>query len=346
MIHPSVSFEELRSTRNTHEATSGNVLENQSLYWHPSFYKESGDGTKEIVEPDWTTIYYAFQKGKTIAFPEGFRMISFMPNGLELTCYNYGGNNTSSYDKEGKNENNFEGMHFPSEPCEELAASFTFPTCWDGTNLGTEDHASHVTYGIGLENGKLETFGYGNIQCPESHPILLPQILLFLRFVNYTGEFYELSNGDGSDWHADYIMGWEEEFLQDIMDRCDDLKDIPCGSTRLREIRGTGAKSKDKSGKNRSNSWSVMGEELRKVRVPMVNTTCITNEPITKVESVPRGSCEGSILSLDSCNQPELPDEFLIDGRSIESESSSTVIPPAFALIFSVMLVAVFFTGF
>jgi len=33
MLHPSVTFDELRSAGNTREATSGNVLENQSLYW-------------------------------------------------------------------------------------------------------------------------------------------------------------------------------------------------------------------------------------------------------------------------------------------------------------------------
>jgi len=89
-VHPSVTYDELRSNdKIPHEATSGNVLENQSLYWHPSFYrtKEENNGRKEIVEPDWTTIYYASEKGTTKAFPEGFRMIAGPPGGLELVCY-------------------------------------------------------------------------------------------------------------------------------------------------------------------------------------------------------------------------------------------------------------------
>lgn len=158
---------------------------------------------------------------------------------------------------------------------------------------------------------------------------------------------YIFTLGDGSDWHADYIMGWEEAFLQEIMDNCPDVKDIPCGSTRLRDILGTGAKGQDKSSKNPSDSWSTMGEALRKVRVPMVNTTCITNEPLSKVESLPRGSCQGNILSLDSCEQPDFPDEFLVDGTVVtKSKSGSAVITTTIALALSAMLVSVVFAAY
>jgi len=335
LVHPSVTFEELRSTRNTREATSGNVLENQSLYWHPSFYKQSGDGTKEIVEPDWTTIYYAYQKGETKSFPEGFRMLSTLPGGLKLTCQD----NLKETYKEKSDEGDYDGIHFPSEPCKELAASFTFPNCWDGKTLGTEGNPrSHVAYGIGLEQMTVETFGYGNVQCPESHPVLLPQIMLFLRFADYTGEPHELSNGDGVDWHADYIMGWDKDFLQGILDDCDGLKDIPCGSTRLRDI-----DSKSKSINSPTQSYSKMGEALRKVRVPMVNTTCITEEPITNIESPPRGACQGDVISVDSCKQPEFPAEFLVNTGKESASGGSALLGTATTLTFA-MLVAVFFT--
>jgi len=276
-------------------------------------------------------------------------MLTTLPGGLKFTCYNYGEDEPSMYDtnKEKSDGSDFDSIRFPSEPCEELAASFTFPNCWDGKTLGTEGNPrSHVAYGIGLEQGTLETFGGGDVQCPESHPVLLPQILLFLRFVDYTGEPHELSNGDGVDWHADYIMGWEEDFLQGVLDHCEDLKDIPCGSTRLRDIDGTGAaKSKDNEMNVLSDSWSEMGEALRNVRVPMVNTTCITEEPITKIESLPRGACQGVVRSVDSCKQPELPVEFLINGTEKESRSGSVVSgASSIGLTFSAMLVAVLFT--
>jgi len=151
-------------------------------------------------------------------------------------------------------------------------------------------------------------------------------------------------SGDGEDWHADYIMGWEEEFLQQILDNCDDLKDVPCGSTRLRNIERTGVAQTKNKVEVPADSWSDMGAALRQVRVPMANTTCITDEPITIIESLPRGSCRGSVLAAGSCEQPELPAEFLVDDMAKESRSGSGVTGAAIALTFTAMLVAFLFT--
>ena len=153
-----------------------------------------------------------------------------------------------------------------------------------------------------------------------------------------------VTSGDGVDWHADYIMGWEEDFLQQILDNCDDLKDVPCGSTRLRNIEGTGAARTTDKVKVPADSWSDMGAALREVRVPMANTTCITEEPISNVESLPRGSCQGSVLTGESCEQPELPAEFLVDDAAKESRSGSYVTGASIALTFTTMLVAFLFT--
>jgi len=312
---------------------------------HPAFYKTADDGTKHIVEPDWTTIYYAFEKGVTRAFPEGFRMIASLPGGLQLTCYSDDKEKASAYDTKEQSANDADTARFPFAPCEELAASFTFPNCWDGKSLGTEHPRSHVAFGIGLERGTLDTFGGGHVQCPESHPVLLPQILLFLRFANYTGIPHELSNGDGVDWHADYIMGWEEGFLQQILDNCNVLKDVPCGSTRLRDISGTGAaRTKDKV-RVPSDSWSDMGAALRQVRVPLANTTCITEEQITDVAEPPRGSCQGRVLAVGACPQPAFPAEFLVHGAAEESSSGSGMTRTAMAFTCTAMLVAVLFAA-
>jgi len=296
-LHPSVTYEDLRSSDETFHRTSGNLLENQSLYWHPSFYRVEEGGSKTLVEPDWVTVYYAYEQGGTQSFPEGFRMLTHPASGLDLTCYKYTseGNGKTVYDnKESNQQKDSMKEGYQGGSCQEMAASIVFPTCWDGTTLGTEgDPVSHMSYGIGLEGGKLESFGYSNVVCPESHPIKLPQILLFLRFADYEGSRYILSNGDGSDWHADYIMGWEESFLQGILDGCGVQKDIPCGGTRLRNIFGTAS--------GEPHSWNAMAETLRK-NAPRANTRCVTDEAVTQVEVIPRGECQGEVLS-DACDQ-------------------------------------------
>ncbi|GAW19122.1 hypothetical protein ANO14919_086060 [Xylariales sp. No.14919] len=45
-----------------------------------------------------------------------------------------------------------------------------FPTCWDGKNLDSPDHLSHMAY---TESGTFETGG----PCPESYPVRMSQLL-------------------------------------------------------------------------------------------------------------------------------------------------------------------------
>lgn len=64
-----------------------------------------------------------------------------------------------------------ETMAFPTRPCPEgIMTSLRFPTCWDGKNLDSPDHMSHMSY------PELGTFESGG-PCPESHPVRVPQLM-------------------------------------------------------------------------------------------------------------------------------------------------------------------------
>lgn len=60
---------------------------------------------------------------------------------------------------------------FPGRPCPGgIRASITFPSCWDGKNLDSPDHASHVAYspdGLVLAGSS----------CPATHPVRIPQLM-------------------------------------------------------------------------------------------------------------------------------------------------------------------------
>lgn len=60
--------------------------------------------------------------------------------------------------------------YFPKKPClGGIRANHFFPTCWDGKNLDSPDHKSHVAYALGaFESGA---------PCPSTHPVKIPQIL-------------------------------------------------------------------------------------------------------------------------------------------------------------------------
>lgn len=48
-------------------------------------------------------------------------------------------------------------------------------SCWDGKNLDSPDHKSHVSYGQG-------SGANGGGACPSSHPIKLPQVMYELMW--------------------------------------------------------------------------------------------------------------------------------------------------------------------
>lgn len=52
----------------------------------------------------------------------------------------------------------------PTKACpNNLRAQVVFPSCWDGVNLDSDDHKSHVSYPLGTAPDSGD--------CPDSHPI-------------------------------------------------------------------------------------------------------------------------------------------------------------------------------
>lgn len=64
-----------------------------------------------------------------------------------------------------------ETKDFPAKPCPAgIMVNVRFPTCWDGKNLDSADHQSHVAYPT---SGTFESGG----PCPASHPVKVPQLI-------------------------------------------------------------------------------------------------------------------------------------------------------------------------
>ncbi|KAF2193920.1 hypothetical protein K469DRAFT_709400 [Zopfia rhizophila CBS 207.26] len=128
---------------------------------------------------------------------------------------------------------------FPSKPCPAgIMAIHHFPSCWDGKNLDSPDHQSHMYSTI---KGGFREAG----PCPSSHPVRMPQ-LAYETMWNTTA-FNDLWPKDGSQpfvWsymdskgygtHADYVFGWKGDSLQRAMN--DSCMFHKCGSPGMQGI--------------------------------------------------------------------------------------------------------------
>jgi hypothetical protein len=74
--------------------------------------------------------------------------------------------------------------NLPTRMCEGgIRTQVTFPTCWDGVNLDSPDHQSHVAYAeIPYEPYAPPMGSQNRGRCPQSHPVHLPQIMYEVMF--------------------------------------------------------------------------------------------------------------------------------------------------------------------
>ncbi|KAL1740771.1 hypothetical protein HDZ31DRAFT_46844, partial [Schizophyllum fasciatum] len=173
-------------------------------------------------------VYYLFsdESGKTTAFPDGFQMISGDPSlrtfdessiaqkAITYLCLDFDtGETTKTYD-------------FPTTKCKSgFRSQINFPMCWNGKDTDSDDHRSHVAFAPDGPDGG---------SCTDSaYPVTLPRIFMEVYwdttpFDEYwdqaanTSQPFVLSNGDptGYSYHADYIYGWDDGVLQNVVDNC------------------------------------------------------------------------------------------------------------------------------
>ncbi len=114
--------------------------------------------------------------GKTTvtAFKPGFRMLvgdaglRESKNMQKQLCHRCLG---SGYDRGGAPCTGTDSQKFPTGFCDGgIRTTVTFPTCWDGKNIDSPDHKSHVAY---PQTGTFESVG----TCPSTHPVRLPQLM-------------------------------------------------------------------------------------------------------------------------------------------------------------------------
>jgi len=118
-----------------------------------------------------------------------------------------------------------EWKHLPYHACPDgIRAQVFFPSCWDGVNLDSPDHVSHMSYPA--------SGAYNNGPCPASHPVQL--VSLFFEVIFGGGSFpwwkgnygskqpfvFAMGDPTGYGFHGDFLTGWDSSLLQTVINKC------------------------------------------------------------------------------------------------------------------------------
>lgn len=175
------------------------------------------------------------------AFPEGFRMIAGDPfqrnftwpvpdppksewtgaqgsqaalkqKALGFNCLNYQAKAEPSLGRHFLPDKDYLDANCPDGVRFELM----FPSCWNGKDVDSDDHASHVAYPSLVMDGT----------CPKGFEtrvvsLFFETIWNTAAFKDYKG-YFVMSHGDptGYGYHGDFIHGWEQDVLEAAVKKC------------------------------------------------------------------------------------------------------------------------------
>ncbi len=224
--------ESLASTGNS--TCRGGTI-NRSAYWQPAII-DTKDGTP--VKPRTAIIYYksaAFALPADIQpLPQGLRMLAGDPNGRAPVQWGpaaFSCNGTAvGSDRDFPPTAGNPGPHsIPNCTAgTEVWASVVFPRCWDGVNLDSPDHRSHMAYWP-IPNPYVDA-AHPAGKCPPTHPIALPEVAITavypvvetnapLRW-RLSSDAYDKSTPGGYSLHADWFGGWKPEIVKTWTSNC------------------------------------------------------------------------------------------------------------------------------
>ncbi|WEH42962.1 DUF1996 domain-containing protein [Streptomyces sp. AM 2-1-1] len=191
------AFSTTQSLR-AHTPTSCTPADDLSAYWIPTLYQ--GD---TAIEPEGMIVYYGSRltdPAATVPFPQGFRMIAGSaktqtptPAGSpgQFWCAGEGGEIGRSAD----------GNWPVCAPKAHLTHQLVFPDCWDGKNLDSPDHKSHVAF---TYDGK----------CSGAYPVAIPNLSFVTSYPTSGGTGgFRLASGMASSIHGDFFNAWDNAAL-------------------------------------------------------------------------------------------------------------------------------------
>lgn len=175
-------------------ATNCDPAVDRSAYWVPTLYGANGDP----IAIEHATFYYfsgVNNPSELQALPFGLKIIAGQANAttppnparFKWSCLGAPDSSTTAF--------------VVCPVGSKLEMLLNFPDCWDGKNLDSADHKSHMSYNV-------------NGACPITHPVAVPQLQFKLRYATRGEAGMSLASGAAYTMHGDFFNAWEEAAFQ------------------------------------------------------------------------------------------------------------------------------------
>lgn len=186
---------------------------NRTGYWVPAVI-DTKDGTP--LKPDKILVYY--KSGGTVKpYPAGLRMVA---GDMRATApqqrVDWGCLGPNS-------EKRYTSIPADCPVGHTVEATINFPMCWDGINLDSADHKSHMAF-IAWDNVLKRN------ACPTTHPVLLPMLAEKVQYKvteagstarwRLSSDNYGTEKPGGYSIHADWFNGWDAKVQETWVKNC------------------------------------------------------------------------------------------------------------------------------
>jgi hypothetical protein len=203
-------------------STCARGMENSdhSAYWVPALMKKGDNGALTAETGGDQVIWAYYRRG---GVPGGPEVQQPFPIGLRMIAGDHMA--TSPQPKSQVQwQCGFGGPRYDAIPTcnqDEIHATLPFPNCWNGKDLDSANHKSHMAYAA--PSGA----------CPADHPVVLPELWFEIDYIGLTnGAQYVLSTGGVYSMHGDFFAAWDPQVQRALIANCLNPRKVCEGITR------------------------------------------------------------------------------------------------------------------
>ena len=183
----------------TSGGTTCENLKDKSAYWAPTLYQNG-----RRIEPLVVQVYYR-ARNRTPS------TIKNIPAGLRIIAGNHLATSPQSVEVSGwsclLDPPNFQNTMPTCSGGQKLRNRIRFPECWNGRDLDSANHKSHMAY---LVNGT----------CPSGYPVVLPTVDIEVHYGLVHGGTISLASGSWTSLHGDFWNAWDSATLNGFIKTC------------------------------------------------------------------------------------------------------------------------------